>query len=122
MERIAIAGGPKTGKTRLAETYSGNIKHTDDLIRRGWERSSSLVCDWFDDVGVSVIEGVAVPRALRKWLRRNKVGAPVDRVIYLDRPYLKLTTRQFGMAKSCMTVWLEIVPILKKRGVGIGGW
>jgi len=117
-ERIAIAGGPKTGKTTLASRYE-NPRHTDDVQALGWSESSDEVCRWFDSKGPLVIEGVIVCRALRKWLRRNRTGKPVDRVIYLNDVHRPLTLGQRNLAKGCRTVFNEIRDELVSRGVVI---
>lgn len=117
--RIAIAGSPQSGKTTLSRTLNLTTKHTDDLIELDWSEASKKVSYWFDDLEIEIIEGVAVPRALRKWLSRNKEGKPVDKVIYLSNSYHKLTKGQETMAKGCRTVWNEILPELLERGVVI---
>ncbi|MEE9573064.1 MAG: hypothetical protein V3W20_08460, partial [Candidatus Neomarinimicrobiota bacterium] len=116
--RIAIAGSPQSGKTTLSKVLNLNTKHTDDLIHLGWSEASEKIShSWIDDNTIQIIEGVAVPRALRKWLKNNLTGKPVDKVIYLNNPYIKLTKGQQAMAKGCRTVWDEIKPELTKRGV-----
>lgn len=115
--RIAIAGSPQSGKTTLSKTLNQGAMHTDDYMHLGWSKNSDVVSCWFDNPLMEVIEGVTVPRALRKWLKYNDTGKPVDKVIYLNNPYPKLTKGQQTMAKGCRTVWNEIVPELLKRGV-----
>jgi broad-specificity NMP kinase len=118
-ERIAIAGGPKTGKTTLSGSLGGCVRHTDDLIEKGWSEASLEVSKWFDDHIISVIEGVAVPRALRKWLQSHPSGKPVDKIIYLHKSHATLKPGQVSMAKGCLTVFNEIRAELKRRGVVI---
>lgn len=65
MMRIAIAGGPKTGKTTMSKGCE-NVKHTDDLIKEGWSEASEKSSLWFDDHKVLTVEGVAVPRGLEE--------------------------------------------------------
>ena len=121
--RVAIAGVPRSGKTTLARTIAKEWKvaiwQTDSLIGLGWSEASEAASLWFDDPGVRIIEGVAIPRALRKWLKRNPEGKPVDKIIYLSKPHVALSKGQRRMAKGCMTVWLEIVPELRRRGIEI---
>jgi len=114
--RIAIAGAPGSGKTTLADSM-GEARHTDDLIPLDWSEQSEAASWWFDEEGDLIVEGVAVPRALRKWLLRNEEGKPVDEVIYLADPLVPLTLGQARMAKGCWTVWQEIEPELERRGV-----
>ncbi len=117
--KVAIIGSPKSGKTTFSSSFSGDVKHTDELILLGWSEASEKVSFWFDE-NVNVIEGVAVPRALRKWLERNKTGKPVDKIIILtNAPFCELSKGQATMAKGIVTVWKEIVGELLLRGVEI---
>jgi hypothetical protein len=50
--------------------------HTDDLIALGWSEASAAVIPWISRPGPWIIEGVAVPRALRKWFAANPTGKP----------------------------------------------
>lgn len=134
MTRICAAGGPKTGKTWLAEKLfehrdwphdvpdcdgCGVLRHTDDLIHLGWSEASAAAALWFDEPGPWIIEGVAVPRALRKWLAAHPEGKPCDVVYWLEDPHEELTRAQAAMAKGCATVWCEIEDELRARGVEI---
>ena len=117
--RIAITGCPRAGKTTYADTLDAEVKHTDDLIERGWAEARDGVAEWFDDSDVEVIEGVTVVRALRKWLDQN-IGSdnkPVDKIIYLRAPFEKLSMEQERMRKGLDTMWFKIKPILLDRGV-----
>lgn len=130
--RVVIAGGPKTGKTTLAHEMVGGdderdrgehahvtVRHTDDLIHMGWSESSAAAALWLDEPGPWIIEGVAAPRALRKWLGSHPEGKPCDVVYWLDAQRVELTPGQAAMAKGCATVWLGIVDDLRARGVEI---
>lgn len=123
MNRIAIAGGPKTGKTTFAKALGAGLgiahRSTDDLMGREWSEASAKASTWFDADGSWIVEGVAVPRALRKWLAANPTGKPVDRVIWIHGAKAERTKGQETMAKGCTTVWREILPELKARGVEI---
>ena len=115
--RVLITGGPKAGKT----TFSGpNALHTDDLIdTHKWSALSEAISYWFDGKGPWVIEGVAIPRALRKWLERNPEGKPADIIIYLNGTKQPLNEGQQKMHLSVRTVFNEVKPELIKRGVEI---
>jgi hypothetical protein len=128
VSRIVIVGGPKTGKTTVIAPRLGialaarhgtvPIRHTDDLIpTHGWSAASAAVALWFDAPGPWVIEGVAVPRALRKWLDWHRTGKPCDEVITAWRPLIALDSKQAAMAKGVRTVWDEIWPQLVSRGL-----
>lgn len=140
MTRIAITGGPRTGKTTMAKRLVGDssiadwgtpgacfggptraeqfVRHTDDLIHLGWSGASQAACGWFDEPGPWIIEGVAVSRALRKW-RDQHPGEPppVDRVIYLAEPHETLVYGQRVMASGVRTVHDEIELWLRQHGI-----
>ena len=113
---IVIAGGPRTGKTTLAAELGGLVLCTDDVMSLGWSEASQRASHWFDG-DADVVEGVAVPRALRKWLARNPHGKPCERVIWLAVPRQALSDGQERMRKGCVTVWSEVKPELIRRGV-----
>jgi len=119
--KIAIAGIPKAGKTTLSKEISnGEVFHTDDLIKtKEWSAASLEISTWFNKEGPFIIEGVAVPRALRKWLRAHEKGKPCDKLIWLKNPYIKLSPGQETMAKGCIKVMDEIKEELRGRGVEI---
>lgn len=118
--RIIIAGGPRTGKTTLAATYHEPVWHTDNLIGQiGWSEISAMAADWFDRPGPWVIEGVAAVRALRKWLTAHASGQPADLVLWLGTPLVARTPGQQTMARGCDTVWAEVLPLLRARGVTV---
>lgn len=122
--RILIAGGPRTGKTTFANRIASKLRvaprHTDDLIGLyQWSAASDEVARWFDDPGPFVIEGVAVARALRKWLAFHHAGKPAD-VVYLGSvPHVALSIGQASMASGCETVWNEIRDEVVYRGVEV---
>lgn len=116
--RTVIIGGPKAGKTTRSELIGGRVLHTDDLMHLDWSDASEQASRWFDEE-YDVIEGVAAVRALRKWLRRNRIGKPCDRVLYLTRAHQTLNRGQASMATSIGTVFAEIRQELVVRGVGL---
>lgn len=120
MTRVLVAGVPRAGKTTFALELARDLKceplHTDDLAPLGWSESSAAAAQWFATEGPWIIEGVAVPRAIRKWLAAN-LGAPADAIYWLPMPRIALTPGQLTMAKGCLTVWREILPVLIARGV-----
>ncbi len=113
--RIAVTGGPKTGKTTSVRGMEG-VRHTDNA-GADWEVASDTASKWFSDPTVNVIEGVLVPHALRKWLRTNHYGKPVDEVVIMRGAHRSLSKGQRSMTKGVNTVMREIAPELQRRGV-----
>lgn len=121
--RLVITGGPKTGKTTLALNYD-HVFHTDDLIgEMEWSEASQHIADhWLNMPGPWCIEGVAAPRALRKWLAQTGIGRPCDEIIFMRLAHEPLTPGQTTMSKGLHTVWKQILPELQDRGVKITMW
>ncbi len=139
MTRICITGGPRTGKTTMADAMwlercrpgilavdHGPVRHTDDLIAElahlgndAWSEASRLVSLWLDEPGPWIIEGVAVSRALRKWKDAHPgEPPPVDRVIYLSEPHEEITPKQIAMMKGVFTVHSrDVEPWLRSHGI-----
>ena len=119
--RIVIAGGPRTGKTtrarELAERLRVPLRHTDDLIDQGWVAAGAAAAAWLDEEGPWIVEGVAAPRALRRWLKRHRRGAPCDLIVFFAEAVVERTPRQDAMAKGCATTYREIRRALLRRGV-----
>jgi hypothetical protein len=63
-----------------------------------------------------VIEGVAVVRALRKWIQLHPLGEPADVVFWGDEPYEQLSPGQSAMAKGSATIWRSVCTELLARG------
>lgn len=100
--RVAVVGAPKTGKTTLtAQVTDRPVIHADDLIPLGWSEASAELAQKCNAIaGPMCVEGVSVPRALRKGLR-------VDAVLLLSQPFTPHTPGQAAMAKGVRTVWDE---------------
>ena len=123
-DRVLITGGPRCGKSTLALTTAldlevSEVQSTDTTKDMPWSEASALVATWFDQAGPWVIEGVVVPRALRKWLASHPTGKPCDRLIFLGRALQPLTVGQASMFKGVITVLAEVVGELRDRGVEI---
>lgn len=121
--RVAVVGGPRTGKTTLAQTRLSDgfrVRHADDLKdTHEWSAASEEVARWLGEPGPWVVEGVAVVRGLRKWLAANPEGRPADVVAYLERPLVELSRGQAAMAKGTATIWAGVWPELLRRGVEV---
>ncbi len=114
MARILIVGWPGTGKSTLAEKMGGG-RSTDDLTHLGWSEASEAASYWFDEEGDWIIEGVSVPRALRKWKERNPdKPPPVDKVINLTKQYRALEKGAITMGRGIDKVTAEIMPWLSQ--------
>lgn len=121
-KRIVIVGGPKTGKTTLAEQLMlstdleiDHVFHTDDLIgTHTWADVPEAIIEWMRRPGPWVIEGVQTARGLRRWMKTldPAVPLPVDLVIVKTTPFVELTKGQASMMKGVMTVWKEVEPLL----------
>jgi broad-specificity NMP kinase len=120
--RILIAGAPRAGKTTLAAMLEREHKltalHTDTLIPLGWSEASDAAARWIDEPGPWIIEGVAVVRALRKWLATNQ-GKPADVVHWLGQERVPLSEGQTAMAAGCFSVWAQVLPELLGRRVKV---
>lgn len=104
--RIVITGSPKAGKSTLAGLMARIMvlpaMHTDEVSHLEWSAASEAVSEWFDEPGPWIMEGVTVPRALRKWKNRNPVSdPPFDWFILMREPRGLLTeTGQETMRKQ----------------------
>lgn len=112
--RILIAGGPKTGKTTFASFFTVPVYHTDDLIPLPWDAQTQEVVKWLHMPAPWVIEGCAVARGLREWLKQY-AGLPFDHCLYLRGPVGPLTPGQMNMAAGTWTIWKQIKPIINNR-------
>lgn len=133
--RILITGAPKTGKTSMGiELAKSGKRHlcTDpqDLCPAGvtgtpagldWSACSLWVAQhWLELPGPWIVEGVAVPRALRKWRKEHPgLPPPADRLIVLLGTYEALTPRQDAMGVSLHKVldelgeWLAPIMVIR---------
>ena len=100
-KRIAICGAPNTGKTTLSRLADRPVIHTDDYRTRTWEAvPHAVIADVLDvakDSDRYVVEGIQVPRCLRK-------GMEVDAVVYLAEPLEENSKGQAAMGKGAFTV------------------
>lgn len=137
--KILITGSPKAGKTTLVKNISkkANVDHycTDPQSRcdqgvKGipdgldWSGGSDFVAqNWIGKK--TLIEGVAIPRALRKW-RLDNPNAPVpcDKLIILQGTFQELSKGQRSMAKGIKTVmeglikdWPELLDVIEFKTI-----
>lgn len=117
--RILITGSPKAGKSTLAGVFERifqlPLRRTDEVKDLEWSDASAEVCKWFDAPDPWIIEGVTIPRALRKW--RNFKGPeappPFDWFVFMPHP------RQFlGTGQETMRKQVEGMAIVQKDWIG----
>ncbi len=117
-----MVGGPRRGKSHLGRKLSDDGRvyhHGEELVGLDWSAGSQRASEWLDEPGPWVCENVAMARALRKWLARNPTGTPADLIVVLRLPVDDRIPEQDAMAKGVETVWLEVEPELRRRGVKI---
>jgi hypothetical protein len=127
--RILVTGYPNSGKTTIAKLLAAtgedhNIipMSTDSLIDKTseWSELSEIASNWFDKPGPCIIEGVAVPRAIRKWRTRHPRGKPpFDIFVFIRRPLAGYLPGQVAMAKGIETVMLGLWTWIGSAGVRI---
>jgi hypothetical protein len=130
--RVVIAGGPRRGKSTIAEKLVGpgvTHHHGEELVDRPewagmtreekWSAGSALAATWLDEPGPLVAENVAMSRALRKWLKAHPEGKPVDVVVHLSDAVNETIPGQETMAAGDETVWKQIRSELVMRGVRV---
>lgn len=99
--RIAIVGGPRTGKSRLASLVADRpVICTDRFSYLGWGDVPAAVIAQCTALPSFVLEGIQVARALRS-------GLVVDAVLYLDEPKAEQSKGQITMGKGVSTVFAE---------------
>lgn len=118
-ERIALTGGPRSGKTTLsrAAERSHHVVHTDDWRESPWDVQPAeimLALEALPRRTPFVIEGVQVPRLLRRGLR-------VDALVTLDtHPLGDFDPRRHErMRKSVFSVLREWSKTLDAYSVSI---
>ena len=97
--------------------WRASLRHRVGTWRR-WSEASAEVARWINRPGPWVIEGVAVPRALRKWLTAFD-GPPCDELIVLTHAHVERTPGQITMAKGVHTVLDKILPEFEARSVKV---
>lgn len=123
MKRIAITGGPLSGKTTYATKLGAEtglpVTSTDDFIDMGWSEASAHVATLLAKGEPGIIEGVAVPRALRKALAAAPDVKPIDKLVVLESPKVSRSAGQQAMSKGVRTVLEEVLPALRQLGVEV---
>jgi len=99
--RIAVVGGPRTGKTTLVmttvEVDDRPVFHTDDLIGLvEWADQPAVIIERCAPLDRYVVEGIQVARALRK-------GLEPDVVVVTTWPMVERTSGQKRLARAVDT-------------------
>lgn len=122
-QRIAILGGPLSGKRTLAAALAAKhgvrVQHTEQLRGLDWSESSEVASRWFELPGPWILVGEVLPRALRKFLNREPERVPADLLIWLNQAATVRSAGQLAMAKGCRTVWEQILPTVLARGTEV---
>src|SRR5690348_5008412 len=124
--KVCIIGGPRSGKSTLANSYGAPVFCADPInlvkdVLKGvtylpeginWDSQSHYICkNWFSMEGDWVIEGVGVVRALRKWIKYYSNKPPCYNIVYIMDQHPKaghLLVGQESMRSGIETVWSEI--------------
>jgi hypothetical protein len=128
-ERIVMVGGPRVGKSTLAETYRARgipVRCGDPLsevkepidgviylpegLGMGSDSSQYVVDHWFTLPGPWVCEGHVMARACRKWMALHSPVYPADRIIVFTEhhPEADVSARQAAMHRGIMTQWEDV--------------
>jgi len=121
VKKILIVGGPKTGKSTLADTLGLPVRRADQLVgEKAWGEDSAEVARWMNEPGDMVIEGASVVRGLRKWMTQNP-GKRMEEVEVRRcvTPHGYRSDGQSRMGKGCDTIWDQIRPDLVRRGARV---
>jgi len=98
-DRIAVTGGPVTGKSRYTDqTHDRPVIHSDEVPYTydepgEWSNHSARVKHQAEQYDRFVVAGIAADRAIRK-------GLEVDVVIHCRLPQKTLTARQMGLKRQ----------------------
>jgi hypothetical protein len=118
-DRIVIVGGPRCGKSKLAERLERVIWHTDDMIMGSLNDSGVAIAQWFERPGPWVIEGVTATTALEYWFACNGYRPPCDCVLALWKPVIPLNRVQQNMLRHLRYRWSNIQASLAQTGVSV---
>ena len=107
--RVALVGGPNTGKTHLSERVLDRpVIHTDDLMDQPWAQIPDMAINRVGNRQKFLIEGALAARTVRR-------GLKVDAVVHLKRAKRPRTEKQEQFSKGVDTVVdsLRGVPVIE---------
>lgn len=104
------------------------IVHADDFIEApskhkapNYSGTSDRLVPVLDEMskysGNFILEGVSVPRGLRKWFQANPTGKPCDALVWISAPRQTLTVGQQRIGTQSRTILLTILDEVEKRGI-----
>lgn len=107
-ERIAIIGGPRTGKTSLSlSVVNRPVVHTDDYMHFAWADAPQAINEECRRHESFVLEGVQAARCLRGGKDGNRAPLEVDAVLWLDNTLCPVSPQQAAMAKGIKTTFAD---------------
>lgn len=132
--RVAILGGPRTGKTTFATKLAKKhglllhstgkrsedpLVHTDSFIKRGWDELPDHVIEQLQQQTDFVLEGCAAARVIRRWYKQDLTAPRLDRVYIITGAKVRRSAAQEAMARGIHTILTGLRPILDRAGVPV---
>ena len=110
-DRIAVVGGPKTGKSTLCRrcVKGRPLFGTDTYKREPWKDQPAHILAMCSGVSKFVVEGVQVARALRGSKDGTAKQLEVDCIVYLTEPRIERLPGQERMAKGVATILRDYI-------------
>lgn len=108
-KRVAVCGGPVTGKSIVTDNCSDRpVFHSDDLMELGWSEGSQKLKELAEDHESFCVAGVAADRAIRK-------GLEVDAVIHCRTP-----RKTYSKGQAILKAQIDKrVRALKRKGIKV---
>lgn len=130
-DRYILVGPPRVGKSTYARALRALgiatlcadpaplVKQSEDGVEYlpaifaepgMWSEASDFIArEWLTREGPFCLEGVAMARALRKWLRTAPAGLmPAEHVVVFTEPMARQSPGQAAMSKAVATVWSQV--------------
>ena len=132
MTRIAILGGPRTGKTTFATKLAKKlgllvhstgkrsedpVVHTDSFIKLGWDEIPDHVIAKLELEPDFILEGCQAARVLRRWFKQDPTAPKLDRVYVFTQAKMRRSAAHDAMAKGISSIITGLLPQLREAGV-----